>query len=173
MDYEIRRATPHDAEAIAMVHVESWRTTYADLLPAEFLASLDVAKRAASWREHLLRGNMTGFVVEDSSGIFGFITGGKLREAIESYDAELYAIYLLEQKQNRGAGRSLTFGLASALRMQGFTSVVVWVLEKNLPAVGFYQRLGGVRLAEKPIEIGGRELTELAFGWPNLATCLR
>jgi len=33
---KIRRATLQDAENIAKVHVDSWRTTYQNLLPKEF-----------------------------------------------------------------------------------------------------------------------------------------
>jgi len=36
----IRAATPTDAAGIAAVHVQSWRDTYAGLLPDEFLARM-------------------------------------------------------------------------------------------------------------------------------------
>ena len=46
--------------------------------------------------------------------------------------------------------------------------MAVWALEDNLPAVRFYQKLGAVQIARKPIDIGGASLMELAFGWPTL-----
>jgi hypothetical protein len=52
--------------------------------------------------------------------------------------------------------------------MQGFSSMVVWVLERNLPGVSFYKRIGGIQIAQKTIDIGGAVLSELAFGWPVL-----
>jgi GNAT superfamily N-acetyltransferase len=107
------------------------------------------------------------FVAESGPGIFGFVCGGKLREAIDGYDAELYAIYLLREHQHCGAGRLLFQALADDLRAVGFTSVAVWVLEEN-PAVLFYRHLGGVQIARRFIEIGGVSLSELAFGWPAL-----
>ena len=36
----IRRATVVDADAMARVHIASWRATYAKILPQEFLAKL-------------------------------------------------------------------------------------------------------------------------------------
>jgi hypothetical protein len=36
----IRPATPADSSAIARVHIDCWRTTYAGLVPAEYLARL-------------------------------------------------------------------------------------------------------------------------------------
>jgi GNAT superfamily N-acetyltransferase len=90
-----------------------------------------------------------------------------LREPIAAYDAELYAIYLLQREQKKGVGKMLVRELAAALRTRDFKSLIVWVLARNL-AVGFYSHLGGSQVAEQQIEIGGARLTELAFGWPSL-----
>jgi hypothetical protein len=45
--------------------------------------------------------------------------------------------------------------------------MAVWALEAN-PAVQFYKRLGAVPLARKFINIGGKDLPDLALGWPSL-----
>lgn len=50
---EARPATVDDAPAIAAIHVRSWQRAYADLLPADFLAGLDVEQRVAYWRRDL------------------------------------------------------------------------------------------------------------------------
>jgi GNAT superfamily N-acetyltransferase len=118
-------------------------------------------------REQLAGATTLMFVAEDATGVFGFASGGKLRDSIDGYDAELYAIYLLQQKQRQGVGRLLLRRLADGLRKNGFRSLMIWVLETN-PSIGFYRRRGGSQVAEKQIEIGGAQLTEVAFGWPNL-----
>jgi GNAT superfamily N-acetyltransferase len=107
------------------------------------------------------------FVAEDETGIFGFACGGKLRESLDSYDSELFAIYLLRAHQGKGAGRKLFLALARALRAAGYSGMALWVLAEN-PAVMFYERMGGRRVAQKPIEIGGVQLEETAFGWQTL-----
>ena len=167
----IRQARIEDASSIASVHVQSWKTTYAGIVPDPYLASLNAESRTQNWREQLSRGAATILVVEDDVGVFGFVCGGKLRDEIDGFDAELYAIYLLQERQKRGVGRALTRRLAGILHEQGFRSLIVWVLEKN-PAVEFYRHLGGASVATKPIEIGGVPLTEVAFGWPSLGTLL-
>ena len=167
MNFTIRKADAEDAPAIAHVHVESWKTTYAGIVSDVFLASLNKEDRALSWQEQILARNIFIFVAEDENGIFGFAAGGKIREEIDDYDAELYAIYLLQERQGQGAGRTLILTLASALRVKGFTSMLVWVLEQN-PSVSFYEHLGAVQIARKVINIGGADLQELAFGWPSL-----
>jgi hypothetical protein len=68
-------------------------------------------------------------------------------------------------------GKALMRQLASILYDTGFRSLIVWVLAKN-PAVEFYRHLGGAEVATKQIEIGGVQLTELAFGWRSLSALL-
>ena len=167
MKFTVRQARIEDADSIARVHVESWKTTYAGIVPDAYLLSLSAEPRSKMWREWLNAGNPLIFVAEDETGVFGFANGGQSRDAIEGYDAELYAIYLLQQKQKQGVGRSLVQKLAEALRSKGFRSLIVWVLAKN-PSVDFYLSLGGSLAAEKQIEIGGVQLTEIAFGWTSL-----
>lgn len=168
MECKIRRAVPEDAQSIGLVQVESWRKTYAGIVPDAYLAALDDEERAAAWQQNLVSGRMFVFVAEDQWGTFGFIAGGGIRDRIEGYDAELYAIYLMPARQRRGVGQELAATLRESFLMNGFNSMVVWVLEQNLPGVSFYQRIGGIQVAQKMIEIGGTVLSELAFGWPVL-----
>lgn len=167
MDVTIRPATIADAAAIAQVHVASWRTTYAGIVPQAYLDSLDVTARTHSWSEQILAAGSIFLVAQDVDGLVGFICGGALREPIPGYDTELYAIYLLRSCQGQGTGRRLTIALSDSLRAAGFRAMVVWVLERN-PAVGFYMRLGATHLARKQLEIGGAMLDEIALGWPSL-----
>lgn len=53
MPHTIRQASPSDARAIARVHVDSWRWTYAGTIPAASLAALSVDERAEAWRAML------------------------------------------------------------------------------------------------------------------------
>ena len=43
--------------------------------------------------------------------------------------------------------------------------MLVWVLEDNPAARGFYESLGGEELGRKTTTIGGRDLTEVSYGW--------
>ena len=167
MNFTIRQARIEDARAIAFVQVGSWKSTYSGIVPDEYFASLSVESRTEKWEEQFHTGTTLIFVAEDTTGVFGFVSGGKLRDPIDGYDAELYAIYLLQQKQRQGVGKLLLQKLVAGLRANHLRSLIVWVLARN-PSVGFYVRLGGSQVAEKQIDIGGVQLTELAFGWTNL-----
>jgi ribosomal protein S18 acetylase RimI-like enzyme len=168
MHFEIRSAQLPDAPHIARVHVESWKITYPGIVPDAYLASLNQETRTTNWREWIAANTAQILVAEDAAGIFGFISGGVIRDPAEDYDAELYSIYLLSNRRQQGAGRALTRALASSLHAQGFKRLLVWALEANHPAVAFYKRLGAIPVATKPIDIGGKELSDLALGWPTL-----
>jgi len=45
----IREASLTDTAAIARVHVDSWRITYAGIVPADYLAKLSYAQREQFW----------------------------------------------------------------------------------------------------------------------------
>ena len=163
----IRRATWDDAGAIAHVHVESWRTTYAGIVPGSYLESLDEAQRATHWLE-LLKSEYDIFVAERDGLLVGFAASGASRDKVQGCDAELYAIYLLEEAQRSKIGTDLLRELARALVTRGFTSMNVWVLARN-PSKEFYARTGAHYAATKEIEIGGAVLMEQAYVWPDLS----
>ncbi|MGI8772220.1 MAG: GNAT family N-acetyltransferase [Acidobacteriaceae bacterium] len=107
------------------------------------------------------------YVADVDGEIVGFVSGGGIREPLQDYDAELFAIYLLQEAQGRGLGTALLKKLAHSLGVQGFKSMAVWVLESNLSNY-FYQKSGALPVLSKEREIGGAMLSVLAFGWPDL-----
>jgi GNAT superfamily N-acetyltransferase len=163
----VRLATEQDAACIAHVHVQSWRTTYAGLVPEAYLANLDEAERAVLWGEWLTQ-DVQVYVAESQGKVVGFASGGPMREPLQTYEGEVYALYLLQEVQGQGIGTALLYEIAGALLDMGFVSMAVWVLEEN-PAKEFYMKLGALPITSKEIEIGGVQLTEVVYGWPDLA----
>jgi hypothetical protein len=49
----IRAAEIEDAPGIVRVHVDSWRTTYAGIVPADYLANLSYQRRTTLWEDVL------------------------------------------------------------------------------------------------------------------------
>ena len=165
----IRPAQMDDTFAMARVHVDTWRTSYVGIVPDEHLAGLSYERCQANWIEHLYNpGGETVFVAEDQSGqIVALASGGPLREALDSYDGELYVLYVLKSFQRMGYGKLLVTQIAQDLASRDYHSLVIWVLKDN-QACRFYERLGGRRIAEKVIEIGGKQLLDVAYVWPDL-----
>ena len=155
----IRAAIPADIQGIARVHVESWRETYAGIVPQAYLDGLTPESREAQWQRTLEVGNPV-FVLQIADQIVGFVSCGATRN--EGYDGEVYALYLLKSQHGQGFGKALFQAALEALRSQGKRNVIVWVLADN-PTRTFYQRMGGVQTLEQSIEIASATLLELGF----------
>ncbi|MEO1210420.1 MAG: GNAT family N-acetyltransferase [Cyanobacteria bacterium J06638_20] len=164
----IREATHDDVPAISRVHVDTWRTTYRGIMPDEHLAKLSYERRERGWyavfKQAAEDGNFT-YVVQDESGeIIGFANGGKERTGDPAFRGELTGIYIRQAYQGQGLGRRLVQVVAERLSQLGLDSMLIWVLVDN-PACGFYAALGGQRVREQELQIGGKPLIEVAYGW--------
>jgi len=165
----IRPTIVSDIPAIARINVETWKTTYPGMVPAEFLDALDPQAQEIRYQKYLQLPRVIHFVAEyEEAGIVGYVAGGPNRNADLAFDAELYAVYLLEKYQRKNIGTALVAALADWLLKQGHRSMLVWVLAGN-PARQFYEKLGGRQVGSQSIDIGGATLQEVAFGWNDLA----
>lgn len=162
--WRLRRADPDDAEELARVHVECWEETYGGWLPRAYLAARGRRAREAFWRDQLAEtGDVPIFVACDAGGrICGFASGGPERTGTLGTHAELYSLYVLRRAQGRGLGRKLAEEVLGSLGAGEDRGVAVWVLAQN-PACGFYEHLGGERLAEREADLDGEAFTEVAY----------
>ena len=167
----IRIATADDAPGMARIHVDTWRTAYRDILPADFLDALSYEARTQRWRDNLAQAGPQQFtlVAQDDSGeVVGFAGGGPERDGTPGYDGEIYAVYVLAQQQRRGIGRQLMGVSARHLMDQGFGAAMLWALEANSRARAFYEALGGLYIGRKTKVIADTPQIEVAYGWPDL-----
>lgn len=92
----VREAGVGDVEAIAEVHVASWRAAYRGVFPDEYLDGLSAEDRRAWWSELLTRSDraLLALVVEEDEGpIVGFSLAGRVHPE-EPDTAEVWQIYL-------------------------------------------------------------------------------
>ena len=163
----VRRAREEDALAISRVRVATWLSTYRGMMPDSMLDSLDAEKGAEGWRK-AARSPETGLWVAetDEEGVIGFACSGKKREETAPGDGKVYAIYVLKEKQGKGAGRELLRSSFSWLREQGHSSCVIWVLTENHASRNFYESMGGKLEVEKQaLTFAGFSLEHSAYVW--------
>ncbi|UFT98372.1 GNAT family N-acetyltransferase [Radiobacillus kanasensis] len=163
---KIRKADLSDAKGIAKVHVDSWRSTYRNMVPQEYLSKLSYEEREKLWIQNMKDTDVFVAVTENGD-IVGFANGGKERTGDYIYEGELYAIYLLEHHQSQGIGLDLVKAVVNQLREENLDSMLVWVLSDN-NARHFYERIGGRVVDTKPIQIAGTKLLETAYGWEDI-----
>jgi len=168
----VREAKVDDAPAIARVNLDTWRTAYRHIVPADYFANLAYETRESNWREILLNAKNTAdfaCVAENEFGkVVGFAAGGSERTGNYAYRGELFAIYILEEYQRRGIGRQLVRSVAAKLADRGLNSLLVWVLADN-SAWKFYEALGGEKVDGRETIRAGIALKEIAYGWTDTA----
>ncbi|GAB3062734.1 GNAT family N-acetyltransferase [Salinicoccus sesuvii] len=164
---KLRKANEADVKAIAKVQVDSWRTTYRNIVEQSYLDNMRYADREKIWVE-VVKQNPIFVLTDETDEVVGFAVGGAERSGdFEGYDGELYAIYLYESIQGQGGGRRLVEAVAADLDARGFSKMVIAVLAEN-PACGFYEKMGGHKIGEEEIEMAQVKHTELIYGFDNL-----
>jgi L-amino acid N-acyltransferase YncA len=166
----IREAHAVDAPAIARVHVESWRSAYAGLLPDTVLVQMCQHTHTARWARVLgQRRNREIVLVAQAGkhGVIGFGSCGRGREKRLAHAGEIFTLYILPEFQNIGIGRQLLSRLFDAMVARGMRSAVVWVLAEN-PSRFFYETMRGRRVAERDETLWNTLLHEIAYGWDDI-----
>ncbi|ENH95709.1 GNAT family acetyltransferase [Gracilibacillus halophilus YIM-C55.5] len=137
--YQIRKARLEDVEAIAEVHVNSWKATYKDLINEQDMSNITIEHRIVLWETILKLPNhkQPVIVVEEDNEIVGFASGGKERTERFGFDGEIFAIYLLPTHQGKGLGKLLLKAFAEEMKQLDYQSLLVWVLTNN-PTNQFY-----------------------------------
>lgn len=167
----VRRARISDARGIAKVHVESWLSTYRGMIPDNYLDQLTCENRERLWERNIPEGIV--FVAEVEGEIVGFSSGSEERSGnYEGFNGELSAVYLLKEYQGKGIGSLLVEAIVNELLAMNIRSMVVLVLKDN-PSRFFYETLGGAIIDTLEIEIAGKNLSELVYGWEDIRSCKR
>jgi ribosomal protein S18 acetylase RimI-like enzyme len=175
-EVRIRAAIPADAQAIARVHVETWRESYRALVPEHVIEALSVDRNAEMWAAILASGvSSIVHVVErlgvaaDGAELVGFGSATDARSSALGATGEITAIYLLDSVKRRGIGQMLLTGLVGALAERGHRSAGLWVLADNHGTRRFYEALGGRPGAPRLVTDGPADMHEIAYVWDDLS----
>jgi hypothetical protein len=82
MEYQIRKAALEDVEGIAKVQINSWRSTYKEIMSDDFMKKLTIESGIKRWRGRLENPSEKYRILiaeDDKQQIIRFIDGGKNR----------------------------------------------------------------------------------------------
>lgn len=165
---QIRTANLDDAQGIAKVHVDSWKTTYKGIIPNDFLNNLSYEQRTELWEKNIARADNYVVIAENNEGqIIGFADAWKREDNVTENSGDLTSIYLLEKYQGNGIGKKLFKELFNHFKQMGYEKVFVEVLEENKTRF-FYEYYGAKLVKTVQIKIGGKILQELIYEWNNV-----
>ena len=162
----VRAASWDDIVGMSRVSVDTWRLTYADILPKAYLERMRLLNQEHQRSRMMHAHGVHHFVaVEPAAGeVVGFVSCGPTRNG-GAATGEIYELYVQNGYQGRGVGRRLFRAAMDRLARDGHERMVVWVLNDN-PNFGFYPRMGGWLHAKKTIRVGGKSVDETAYLWP-------
>ena len=164
-------ASSHDAEAIARLHAQSWRSAYRGMLSDAYLDEQVVADRLEFWaarfadvapeRRLVLRAVSEG-------ELLGFVC--VLLDTEPQWGARLDNLHVSPESKGTGIGyvlfnaaREWIADVAPGMAMH------LWCVERNYGARRFYERQGGkiVETATRPVA-QDLSVPELRYWWPPL-----
>jgi ribosomal protein S18 acetylase RimI-like enzyme len=162
-----REASEGDAEAIAVLHADSWRRHYRGTYLDSYLDGDVVADRLSVWRGRLAPPRLnqyTAVAVGDGETV-GF--AHVVYDADERWGALLDNLHVTSNLKGNGIGTRLLSEVARALLEDRPTSALhLWVLDQNTAAQSFYDARGGTRVQTElrgPFPGGGHALGHRYF----------
>lgn len=166
---KIRAATCADVDAIAALHVASWRSTYRGILLDEFLDGPVEENRLNLWRSRLENPGAAQIVLltEGADGLDGFVC--LLLDHGPHRHSYIDNLHVAARCRGRGLGKRLMQAAASAIpATHAAQPVSLTVFEQNRAACAFYERIGG-KAGEVVYEVepDGRELPSLKYAWAS------
>ena len=127
--------TPEEIEGKSLVHWQTWREAYDDLLPAEFQETMTL-ERCRFFSQKYPENTL---IAMDGKKVVGFISYGNFRdETIQA--GEIIALYVLKDYYGKGVSKQLMH--ASFAVLDQFSEIYLWVLKDNKRAIAFYQKMG-------------------------------
>jgi len=158
---EIRKATKEDAESLANIIVESWKSAYSNVIPKDEITKfLDKQRRQRQFERFIEDEEIVliGFYDEIP---FGLVFANKDNDEQLKECGSIYSIYLLEEYWGKGLATKLMDVVINILKEEGCKQVSLWVYEVNTRARRFYEKCGFIfdgnkkhsHFSNKPIEL--------------------
>ncbi len=140
--------TPEEIEDKSLVHWQTWREAYDDLLPAEFQETMTL-ERCRFFSQKYPENTL---IAIDGLKVIGFISYGNFRDKTMQA-GEIIALYVLKDYYGKGIAQKLVKAALTAL--DSFSEIFLWVLKDNKRAIAFYQKMGFTFDGqEKTLELG-------------------
>ena len=161
----IKEADIKYIDGISRVHLDSWKSTYKDILPAELFAKRTYNWQKEKWLNRLFNNDNTNefmyVALTDDDKVMGFATGS-IDDPNKEHDSILFCLYIDDKYHKCGIGRKLVDKVKSKLKKQGAKDMVLWAYKDNT-ACNFYEHIGGKREKEVTESVGGRDINEVSF----------
>lgn len=165
MSTYIRYANIDDSHLLGMIHSKSLLSAFKGIIPDEFLENhFTYDRRKEGFVSELSLGKPKTVIMYKDDNPIGLFTFGESRYgSVEDSCIEIWRIYLSPSYWNKGLGSELMDWGFSELRSIGYRKAILWVLEANLNARNFYEKIGFINDGVIQTIDCGKELKELRY----------
>ena len=127
--------TPEEIEGKSLVHWQTQREAYDDLLLAEFQETMTL-ERCRFFSQKYPENTL---IAIDGLKVVVFISYGNFRGGTIQA-GEIIALYVLKDYYGKGIAQKLI--KAALIALDHFSEIFLWVLKDNKRAIAFYQKTG-------------------------------
>jgi L-amino acid N-acyltransferase YncA len=164
----VRRAVDADVDALVRIQSDTWRSAYAELVPAAAIAELTGSAARAAWQAAVAAGDgYHVFVASEGEWTVGFCAAAHYGGADGAEIAEVSTLLVEPRWGRRGHGGRLLAAAVEALRGHGATVGWAWVPEADAVSRAFYGHAGWeADGAVRGLDTGDRTLREIRLSGP-------
>lgn len=134
-------ANPADLDALAALHLITWRSTYANILSPSVLKKRGLPAFRREWKKMLRSDSCETVIARSRNSILGACSIGEcgdpdLEDACGS--KEVFSIFVDPRHQRTGVGRGL---VETHLRRATYSALYAWTVVGNRSAEQFFEAL--------------------------------
>jgi GNAT superfamily N-acetyltransferase len=169
-DVSVRPAIPDDADELGRIQVETWRTAYAEVLPAPVLEGLSAEAAASAWSAAITAppsARHRVLVALEQQWRVGFAAFGPAQD-IDEDDPQpgstvVVGPILVEPRWGRrGHGSRLLAAVVDLARDSGITRATAWIPEGDVASRAFLESAGWAPDGlVRALDTGAGELREI------------
>jgi len=146
----------NDFEQVYKILQESWDKAYSSFIPKEDLAFyLNQTYNAIELEALFNNANAFCFVAEVDGKAVGWLKLSINKEENKFY---LSSIYVLPEFQKLKIGRQLMDIAFTTAKEKGFSEIWIGVMDNNINALRWYEKIGFVFVEELPFKMGKTEV---------------
>ncbi|MBE6984123.1 MAG: GNAT family N-acetyltransferase [Ruminococcaceae bacterium] len=139
-----KKATYDDLPTLAATRQKVWATTYRGIYADEMIDHFDHAWHIARDRRRMEDPKQDFYLVMDDDVCVGYFYFGTPHVDYKDFTFCLNSLYFLREYRGRGLGRRVFNFVRSVCRERGIDKFFNGCNVHNLPAQGFYRKMGGV-----------------------------
>lgn len=164
----LRPVEAHEADALAAMQVASWADAYRGIFPDAYLDGPMAEEKRAHWHRTLADppAGSHVLVIADGTELLAFVAA--YRSENPAYDVFIDNLHVRPDLRRGGFGRRLMAALAAEVVDAGDRSIFLTVVQENLRAVRFYQRVGGEIAGPDELVAHGGRFPLWVMAWRDL-----